>query len=84
MNGQRFVTFLLVFAIDTEDSLQDRIVMGAERKSHFIDPKVKKMTAYHEVRTLLFDVNLAVLKLSFRVAMLLSLYTRTVRCLCIK
>lgn len=23
--------------------------MGAERKTHYIDPKVKKMTAYHEV-----------------------------------
>ena len=28
---------------------QDRIIMGAERKTHYIDPKVKKMTAYHEV-----------------------------------
>ena len=28
---------------------QDRIVMGAERKSFYIDDKVKLMTAYHEV-----------------------------------
>ena len=28
--------------------------MGAERKTHFIDPKVKKMTAYHEVSDLRF------------------------------
>ncbi|KAA1471177.1 ATP-dependent metallopeptidase Hfl [Dentipellis sp. KUC8613] len=27
---------------------KDRIVMGAERKSQFIDEKVKKLTAYHE------------------------------------
>ncbi|TDL27465.1 ATP-dependent peptidase [Rickenella mellea] len=27
---------------------KDRILMGAERTSHYIDPKVKKMTAYHE------------------------------------
>lgn len=32
---------------------KDRIIMGAERKTHYIDPKVKKMTAYHEVRPLL-------------------------------
>ena len=24
--------------------------MGAERKTHFVDPKVKRLTAYHEVR----------------------------------
>ncbi|TFY60785.1 hypothetical protein EVG20_g7287, partial [Dentipellis fragilis] len=29
-------------------NVQDRIVMGAERKSQFIDEKVKKLTAYHE------------------------------------
>ena len=29
-------------------SLQDRIVMGAERKSQYIDEHVKKLTAYHE------------------------------------
>jgi ATP-dependent metalloprotease len=29
--------------------MQDRILMGAERKSHYIDPKAKLMTAYHEV-----------------------------------
>jgi ATP-dependent metalloprotease len=28
---------------------KDRIIMGAERKSHYIDDKVKLMTAYHEV-----------------------------------
>ena len=28
---------------------QDRIIMGAERKTHYIDPKDKKCTAYHEV-----------------------------------
>ncbi|KDQ60825.1 hypothetical protein JAAARDRAFT_31809 [Jaapia argillacea MUCL 33604] len=27
---------------------KDRIIMGAERKSHYIDEKVKKLTAYHE------------------------------------
>jgi ATP-dependent Zn protease len=27
---------------------KDRIVMGAESKSRFIDDEVKKMTAYHE------------------------------------
>lgn len=30
--------------------MQDRIVMGAQRKSHYIEPKAKLMTAYHEVR----------------------------------
>jgi ATP-dependent metalloprotease len=29
---------------------QDRIVMGAERRSQYIDEKNKLMTAYHEVR----------------------------------
>lgn len=29
---------------------QDRIVMGAERKSAYIDEKNKLLTAYHEVR----------------------------------
>ena len=82
--GKGLQLFQSVFAINAEDSFQDRIVMGAERKSHFIDPKVKKMTAYHEVRTFLFDVNLILLKVAFRVAMLLSLYTRMVPCLCIK
>ena len=47
--GKGLQLFQSVFAVNTEDSFQDRIVMGAERKSHFIDPKVKKMTAYHEV-----------------------------------
>jgi ATP-dependent metalloprotease len=27
---------------------QDRIVMGAERRSSYIDEKVKRLTAYHE------------------------------------
>ncbi|KAL7413744.1 P-loop containing nucleoside triphosphate hydrolase protein [Mrakia frigida] len=27
---------------------KDRIMMGAERKSHFVTPEAKKMTAYHE------------------------------------
>jgi len=27
---------------------KDRIIMGAERKSHYVDPKEKRMTAYHE------------------------------------
>lgn len=27
---------------------KDRIIMGAERKTHYIDPKDKKCTAYHE------------------------------------
>jgi hypothetical protein len=30
---------------------QDRIRMGAERKSMFIDAEAKLMTAYHEVRS---------------------------------
>lgn len=30
--------------------LQDRIILGAERKSAYIDEKSKLMTAYHEVR----------------------------------
>ncbi|KAF5391384.1 hypothetical protein D9757_001895 [Collybiopsis confluens] len=34
------------FAVLT--SSQDRIIMGAERKSAFIDPKAKLATAYHE------------------------------------
>ena len=32
-------------------NLKDRIIMGAERKTHYIDPKDKKCTAYHEVTT---------------------------------
>lgn len=26
----------------------DRILMGAERRSHYVTPESKKMTAYHE------------------------------------
>ena len=28
--------------------LSDRILMGAERRSHYVTPENKKMTAYHE------------------------------------
>lgn len=33
----------------SEAATQDRIIMGAERKTQYIDDKVKKLTAYHEV-----------------------------------
>lgn len=35
---------------------QDRILMGAERKSQYIDQKAKLATAYHEVLYLLASV----------------------------
>ena len=30
---------------------KDCMMMGAERRTHYIDPNVKKLTAYHEVST---------------------------------
>ena len=39
--------------------LQDRIIMGAERKTSFVSEEVKKMTAYHEVGALRFVVSVS-------------------------
>lgn len=36
-------------AINTYNFCQDRILMGAERKSQYIDQTAKLATAYHEV-----------------------------------
>ena len=52
-SGQRFGFFLNFVSCCARrptdpSSLQDRIVMGAERKSQYIDEHVKKLTAYHE------------------------------------
>jgi len=40
--GQKFVL------LNDFEWAKDRIIMGAERRSHYIDPKAKKKTAYHE------------------------------------
>jgi ATP-dependent metalloprotease len=37
-----------LFKTTDHPSLQDKILMGAERKSSYITPKDKLMTAYHE------------------------------------
>ena len=43
------VSNLLAFHILVLKILQDRILMGAERRSQYIPEKEKRDTAYHEV-----------------------------------
>jgi len=43
-NPDRVLSMLVIIS-------QDRILMGAERKSQYLDEKAKLATAYHEVRS---------------------------------
>jgi hypothetical protein len=47
--SKRNTTYTLDLPVLSYAHFQDRIIMGAERKTHYIDPKDKLMTAYHEV-----------------------------------
>jgi ATP-dependent metalloprotease len=65
---------------------KDRIIMGAERKSQFIDPKARLATAYHEVRLPISRerTKWLILTAPHREAMLLWLCIPMVPCHCIK
>ena len=73
LEGEQFVYMRLI-------PFKDRIIMGAERKTHYIEPKDKKCTAYHEVELsaeLLFDYSY---NCTFRVDMLWWHCTRKEPC----
>jgi hypothetical protein len=64
---------------------KDKIIMGPERRSSYIPPDSKKLTAYHEVSDLLPELSLALyIDRTYRLVTPWSHFGRRAQCRCIK
>ena len=64
---------------------KDKIIMGPERRSSYIPPESKKLTAYHEVSELSPELLLALyIDPIYRPATPWLRFTRKAQCRCIK